>query len=118
MTESQPTRMEIIQAFVPASPFAQQLGLSIEAIEQDRAVLVMPFKPELATMGEMVHGGAIGTLADTAGMCAAWADSTVPEKLAGSTIGMTVDFLAAAVASDLRAEAKVTRRGRKMVRCE
>ena len=69
-------------------------------------------------MGEMVHGGAIGTLADTAGMCAAWADTEVPEKLAGSTVGITLDFLAPAIASDLRAVATVSRRGRRLVRCE
>ena len=62
----------------------------------DEAVLVLPFRPELATMGDVVHGGAISTLIDTAGMAAAWADDIEPETLAGSTIGLTVDFLAAA----------------------
>jgi len=113
-----PTRMEVIKAFVPNSPFAQLLGLSVAEIEQDRVILVMPFKPELATMGDMVHGGAIGTLADTAGTVAAWADDTVPEKLGGSTASFTLDFLNAANGTELRAEARVIKRGKRLVRCE
>ena len=117
-TEAQPDRMAIIKEFVPQSPFAQLLGISIAEISQDRAVLVMPYRPELATIGEMVHGGAISTLADTAGMAAAWADVTVPENFGGSTVGFALDFLSPANASDLRAEATVVKRGRRLCRCE
>ena len=78
----------------------------------------MPFRPELATMGDVVHGGAISTLIDTAGMAAAWADDTEPEALAGSTVGLTVDFLGAARGSDLTARARVLRRGRSLCFCE
>lgn len=119
MNDSQPTRLEIIKAFVPNSPFAQLLGISIAEIEQDRVILAMPFKPELATMGEMVHGGAIGTLADTAGTVAAWADeNTRPENLGGSTASLALDYLSAANGTELRAEAKVIKRGKRLVRCE
>jgi uncharacterized protein (TIGR00369 family) len=110
--------MEVIKTFVPNSPFAQLLGISIEDISQDRAVLAMPYKAELATMGEMVHGGAIATLADTAGMVASWADGEVPERLAGSTVSFALDFLAPANGSALRAEANVIRRGKRLCRCE
>lgn len=116
--EAQHSRMTIIEAFVPESPFARQLGITIAEISQDRAVLVMPYRPEIATMGEMVHGGAIATLADTAGMAAAWADEAIPEKLGGSTVGFTLDFLSPANASDMRAEAIVVKRGKRLCRCE
>ena len=43
----------------------------------------VPFKPELATIGQVVHGGVIGALIDTAAMAAAWATDEVPESVAG-----------------------------------
>ena len=111
---SQPTRRQVIADFVPNSPFANFLGIRLESAQDDRAVLVMPFREELATMGDVVHGGAVSTLADTAAMAAAWADDEVPEALAGSTVSITVDFVAAAKGSDLTAEATVVRRGKRL----
>ena len=108
------TRRDVIQEFVPGSPFARELGLRIERIELDRVELVMPFDPPLATIGDIVHGGAIATLVDTAGMVAAWSDETVPEALAGSTVGLSVDFVAAAEGADVTARASVLRRGRSL----
>ena len=111
------TRREIIEQFIPASPFARHLGIRLERLEDDRAVLVMPFTPELVTVGDVVHGGAVSTLADTAVMAAAWADDAVPEALAGATVSLTVNFVAPARACDLTAEAHVVRRGRSLSFC-
>lgn len=110
-----PTRSEIIRAFIPESPFSAKLGLELEALEADRAVVVLPFEAGLATIGEVVHGGAIATLIDTAAMAAAWATDDVPETVAGSTVSLSVSFAAAAVGNDLRAAARVRRRGGRLV---
>lgn len=112
------TRAELVEAFIPESPFVGHLGMRLAALEQDRAELVLPFADELATIGDVVHGGAIATLIDTAGMAAAWADGSEPGDCAGSTIGMSVDYVAAARGQDLTAEAKVVRRGRSLCFCE
>ena len=114
MTTTDNTRRKIIEAFVPQSPFAQKAGIRIEHIEDGRADLTMPFDEANATMGDVVHGGAIATLADTAAMAAAWSDDTVPDSLSGSTVGITVDFVAAARGTDLTARATVIRRGRSL----
>jgi uncharacterized protein (TIGR00369 family) len=113
-----PTRAEIMRAFVPASPFAKELGIELVGLRLDHAELRLPWAPQLATMGDVVHGGAIATLLDTAGMAAAWSDHTVPEKLAGATVSMSVSFAAAARATDLTAHANVVRRGRSLCFCE
>jgi len=110
-----PTRREIIQQFVPNSPLVQHLGMRLEAIEDGRAELVLPFRPELATMDDIVHGGAIASLIDTAGMAATWSDDTEPESLAGSTVTLNVNYVAAARGQDLTATASVVKRGRNMV---
>ena len=109
-----PTRREIIEAFVPQSPFAQKNGIRIAHIETDRAELVMPFDESLATMADVVHGGAVATLADTAAMAAAWSDDVEPEALAGATVALSIDYVAAARGSDLTARAEVVRRGRSL----
>ncbi len=113
-----PTRREIIEAFIPASPHAAQLGIRLASIGTDEAVLELPFRPELATIGRVVHGGAIGALIDTAAMAAAWATDEVPENPAVSTVALSVNFAAAAYGVDLRAEARVARRGGRLSFCD
>jgi uncharacterized protein (TIGR00369 family) len=113
-----PTRREIIETFIPNSPHAAQLGIRVVSLGDDEAVLELPFKPELATIGEVVHGGAIGALIDTAAMAAAWATDEVPESVAGATVSLSVNYASAASGVDLRAEAHVTRRGGRLSFCE
>src|SRR3954469_14408311 len=91
------TRREIISDFIPQSPLVRHLGIELKTLEQDRAELLLPYRPELATIGDVVHGGAIATLIDTVGTAAAWADdSEAPESATGSTISMTVEYIEAA----------------------
>jgi uncharacterized protein (TIGR00369 family) len=113
-----PSRSEIIEQFIPNSPHAAQLGIRLASIGTDEAVLELPFKPELATIGQVVHGGAIGALIDTAAMAAAWATDEIPENPAGSTVSLSINFAAAASGVDLRAEARVARRGGRLSFCD
>ena len=113
-----PTRREIIEQFIPSSPHAAQLGIRLDSLGTGEAVLELPFKPELATIGEVVHGGVIGALIDTAAMAAAWATDDVAESIAGSTVSLAVNYAAAADGVDLRAEARVARRGGRLSFCE
>jgi len=110
-----PSRRELIAQFFPHSPLVAHLGMRLESIGTDEAVLVLPFRPELATLGDTVHGGAIASLIDTAGMAATWADDFEPESMTGATVTLNVNYLAAANGQDLTAHALVTRRGRSMV---
>jgi uncharacterized protein (TIGR00369 family) len=110
-----PSRREVIEQFIPHSPLVGHLGIRLESIGTDEATLVLPFRPELATLEDIVHGGAIATLIDTAGMAACWAADEEPQSMAGSTVTLNVNYLAAARGQDLTAQAVVTRRGRSMV---
>ena len=112
------TRREIIEAFIPNSPHAAALGIRLASIGTDEAVLEMPFKDELATIGDVVHGGAVSALIDTAAMAVAWASDEVPESPAGSTVALSVNFASAARSADLRAEARVVKRGGRLSFCE
>ena len=109
-----PTRRQVMEQFVPNSPLAGKLGIELVALGDERAELRLPFHPANATMGDVVHGGAIATLVDTAGMAASWTDEVVPDALGGATVTLNVDYLAAAVGTDLTAVAIVSRRGRRL----
>src|SRR5947207_5496421 len=75
----------------------------------------MPFADALITIGTTVHGGAIASLIDTAAMVAAWSEVVAPETLRGTTVSLTVAYLAPAQNEDLEATAHVLRRGRSLV---
>jgi uncharacterized protein (TIGR00369 family) len=110
-----PSRLEIMRRFVPGSPLVRHLGIELRALEPDRAELALPFDERLVTLGDVVHGGAIASLIDTAGMAATWADPDVePETVAGATVSLNVDYVAAARGRDLLAVATVVRRGRSL----
>ena len=108
-------RREIIEQFIPRSPLVGHLGTRLESIGTDEATLVLPYRDELATQDDIVHGGAIAALIDTAGMAACWADDAVPDSLTGATVTLNVNYLAAARGEELAAHAVVVRRGRSMV---
>ena len=106
-----PTRQEVIAQFIPASPLVKHLGIELRKLDPDHAELVLPFKDEVATMGDVVHGGAISSLIDTAAAAAAWSGAEVPERPRASTVGLTIDFLAPARGQGVTADARLVRRG-------
>lgn len=109
-----PTGAEIISGFLPQSPFVGHLGIRLQTLSPGRAVLRLPFRPELATIDDIVHGGALASLVDTAAMAAAWSGADVPDQLRGTTVGLTISYLAPAHGEDLEAEASVLSRGRNL----
>jgi uncharacterized protein (TIGR00369 family) len=80
------------------------------SLSADLARLRLPADASLATVGEVVHGGAVGTLADTAATAACWTAADVERVQSGATVSLTVDYLEAASGS-LEATAWVVRRG-------
>lgn len=109
---------DLIEALISGAPFASQLGISLKQAEPDHAVLEMPFKESLVTIADIVHGGAISSLIDTAATAAAWSVTELPENPRGTTVALTVNFVAAARGVDLTAEARVIRRGRSLCYCD
>jgi uncharacterized protein (TIGR00369 family) len=111
-------RREMFREFIPKSPLVRHLGIELRSLGQDRAELLLPYRPELATMGDVVHGGAIATLIDTTGTAAAWADDSEPDDMGGATVSMTVEYVSAARGGDLLAAGTVVRRGRSICFCD
>jgi uncharacterized protein (TIGR00369 family) len=109
------TRADIIRQFLPTSPYVGHLGIQLIDMQPDVATLRLPFANSLITIGTTIHGGAIASLIDTSAMVAAWSDDSVPENLRGTTVSLTVTYLAPAEHEDIQATARVLQRGRNLV---
>jgi uncharacterized protein (TIGR00369 family) len=108
------TGADMARELVRHSPFANHVGIRLESLEPDTAEVALDYHDEVATVPGLVHGGAISTLVDVAATLASWStpDGSVPS--AGTTVGLTVDFLRAARGIDLRALGRVVKRGRSL----
>lgn len=114
-TEGSPSGADIIRQFLTTSPYVGHLGIQLTAMQPDVATLTLPFAEALVTIGTIVHGGAIASLIDTAAAVAAWSNTEVPANGRGTTVNLTVAYLAPAVKEDLQAVARVLHRGRSLV---
>lgn len=81
----------MIAQFLPQSPFVVKLGIVADRLEEDEVRLRLPWDPSNVTLGDMVHGGAIATLADLTVMAAAWCGVPAPPELRGVTVSMALD---------------------------
>jgi steroid delta-isomerase-like uncharacterized protein len=108
----------IIEKAIVASPYGNLIGLTCESIAEDRVRVRLPFRPQVTTIGDMVHGGAIAALVDVAATAAAWATPAATLQARGSTVGFSLSFLAPGRARDLVADARIVQRGKSLCVCE
>jgi uncharacterized protein (TIGR00369 family) len=107
--------VDLIHQWLGASPFVQRLGMRVDKLEPDLAVITLPFNATNTTIADVVHGGALSALIDTAATGAAWAGAEDTTTVRGTTIGLTVNFVGAARGQDVTATAHVARRGSTIV---
>ena len=109
---TRPDPAEFVRGWLEHSPFAAHLGIRLESLREGEAELALPYEGKLATMGDVVHGGAISSLIDAAAAAAAVSAAEGDTLAGGTTVDLSVSLLAAARGSDLRARARVIRRGK------
>ena len=108
----------LIREFIVGGPLGKLLGMSVEALEQERVAVRMSFRPEITTYGDVIHGGAIASLVDVAATAAVWHGADADKVRRGTTVGFTVNYLAAGRGKDLIAEGNVISRGKSLCVCE
>ena len=118
MTTETRSGRDVIAQFIPQSPFVAKLGIVADQLNDDEVRLRLPWDPSNVTVGDMVHGGAIATLADLTVMAAAWCGADAPASMRGVTVSMALDFMAPAQATDVIGVGRALRRGRSLVNCE
>jgi 1,4-dihydroxy-2-naphthoyl-CoA hydrolase len=100
-------------ALVEMMPFAADLGIDLEEASPDRVVAVLTWAPRLCTSSGILHGGALMTLADTAGALVAYLG--LPAGATTATITSTTQMFRPVIAGTVRAVALPLHRGRSTV---
>ena len=114
MAELSDEIVSLLDQLIARAPYGRLLGLELVGAEEDRVRLRMPFREELTTIGDTVHGGAIASLVDSAATASFWASPKIPPGSRGTTIGFSINFVSAGRGQDLVATASVRRRGREI----
>lgn len=94
------------------APWVLALGLSVEALGEDRAILRMPWSQGLAREGGALSGQALMAAADTATVIAVSAARGAYGPM--TTVQQSTTFQRAVTGSDVLIEAVVTKLGRRM----
>ena len=101
MSEEQKSRREVLaRQFIEAIPHAQELGMTLTAIEDGKAVIGMDYDPRLVGDPEtgVIHGGAVSALMDT---CAGAAVMSHPAAaVATATLDLRIDYMRPAKPGD------------------
>jgi uncharacterized protein (TIGR00369 family) len=102
-----------LDALVALLPFTGDVGIRLEEATADRVVAVLPWAARLCTAGGILHGGALMTLADSAGAMVAYLG--LPEGATTATMTSTTQFFRPVTAGAVRAVAVPLHRGRTAV---
>lgn len=108
----------ILNTAIVESPLGRLLGMKLAASAADRVTIRLPYRAEVTTVGDLVHGGAIGALVDVTATAAAWSRAELSRGPRGTTIGLTINYLNPARGRDLVATGTVVQRGQSIVVCE
>ena len=101
------------EELVALMPFARQLGIVVDEASADRVVARLDWAPHLCTAGGVMHGGALMSLADTAGALVTFLG--LPEGATTATITSTSQLFRPVTSGTVRAVAVPLHRGRTTV---
>jgi uncharacterized protein (TIGR00369 family) len=94
-------------------PFAATLGLTLEEASAERVIARLPWREEHCTAGGVLHGGALISLADSAGALCAFLG--LPEGASTATTSSHTNLLRAVRDGTVTATAIPVHRGRTLV---
>ncbi len=104
-------RRELLRLFNEIAPIAKTFGMRLAFTEDARAVVTLPYNPGLDHILGGIHGGVYATLLDTAGWFTAAASHG--ESTWVATSEMSIHFLKPSQRTDLRAEGRLLKSGRR-----
>ena len=112
MTQSEEHRatLEAIRQNVGSFGYGHLLGMRVERIEEGTGAVSILVDTRLMHPQQIVHGGVIFTIADTAMSLSLI--STLPANTPVSTIEAKINYIAPVVTGELIAEASIIHRGR------
>jgi len=101
---------------IAMTPYMKHLAMEFVEASEGYAKLRMRYQDQNSTAAKALHGGAMSSLIDTTGAMAAWttAEIATPAYF-GSTVGINVNYLSAAIGEDIFAEGRVLKRGKEII---
>src|SRR4051794_35705547 len=95
-------------------PLARHLGIELTAATKEEVVATLAHRPELCTLGDTLHGGALMTLADSVGAVCAFLN--LPEGAAGaSTLESKTNLLRGVRGGTVTATSRPLHAGRRTI---
>ncbi len=105
--------MQDVKTWVEKSPYSLALGVELTRLSEDGAVLTLPYKDENSNPGQVLHGGVAASLSVISAHAVARA-ALGAESAPWHTVGFQINYLAAAKAETVIAEATLDRRGKEL----
>jgi 1,4-dihydroxy-2-naphthoyl-CoA hydrolase len=101
---------------IASMPFAAGLGIRLETAGADETVAVLPWSDAHTTAGGLLHGGALMTLADTAGAVCAFLGLPAGARTATTQSGThLLRAVSGSSGSEIRATARPVHSGRTQI---
>ena len=100
-------------ALLDLVPFARTLGIRVEAAGKDEVTGGLDWAPQLCTAGGMLHGGALMSVADTAGALVAFLN--MPSGARTTTMESKTNFFRAVTGGSVRAVARPLHTGNRTI---
>jgi len=108
--------LEYARSRVKLSKFSELMGFEVVKLSNGGAVLTVTTEDRHRQIHNVMHGGVIAALADTAAAIAAY--TVVPRGIEVVTIELKINYLLPVSAGELTAEGKVLRAGRNFIVAE
>lgn len=101
------------QSLVDAMPYARSLGITVTDAAAERVRGALAWSQELCTVGGVLHGGALMSLADTVGAVCAFLN--LPEGASTATVESKTNLFRAVRSGTVRATAEPLHVGRSFI---
>ncbi len=103
-----------LPALIASMPFAQQLGIELLSASSDEVVGTLAWAPDRCTVGGLMHGGALMSLADSVGAVCAFLN--LPQGAGGTaTTSSTTNLFRGVRKGAVTATARPLHRGRTLI---
>ena len=104
---------DAIREWVEDSPYSRFLGVRLEALDENGARLLLPYRDENSNPGKALHGGCAASLGAIGGEAVARA-ALGPASGPWHIAQMQVSYLSAAIGEAVAADATLLRRGKEL----
>ncbi len=108
-------KIEALKELIVNDNFLKYIGAKVEKMEEGYCKISIDFKDNLTRYGNIINGGVIATLADSAGGCAVLSVNDGRDQL---TVNLNISYLSAIKSGPVSAEATVLRAGKNIVYAE